>query len=55
MTIDITGKLKTLHYHVRGSGPMLLIAQGGDGDANRSRPAGDGVLLPKLSQTSMQL
>ncbi|MFD9321380.1 alpha/beta fold hydrolase [Streptomyces sp. NPDC060053] len=26
----------TLHYELRGSGPLLLVAQSGEGDANRS-------------------
>ncbi|MER5598807.1 alpha/beta hydrolase [Streptomyces sp. NPDC002265] len=26
----------TLHYEVRGSGPLLLVSQSGEGDANRS-------------------
>ncbi|MGK5556346.1 alpha/beta fold hydrolase [Actinomadura kijaniata] len=40
MTVTTTGRLPVpgavLHYQVRGTGPMLLISQSGEGDADRS-------------------
>ena len=40
MAIATTGRLPvpgaSLHYEVRGTGPMLLISQSGEGDADRS-------------------
>lgn len=33
-TLSVPGA--TLHYEVRGSGPLLLLSQSGEGDANRS-------------------
>ncbi|MFC7649111.1 alpha/beta fold hydrolase [Streptosporangium lutulentum] len=32
--LDVPGAL--LHYEVRGTGPLLLISQSGEGDAGRS-------------------
>ncbi|MFI0421007.1 alpha/beta fold hydrolase [Spongiactinospora sp. 9N601] len=45
MAIAMTGRLTvpgaTLYYEVRGNGPMLLIAQSGEGDADRSSDLAD--------------
>ncbi len=45
MSADHTYSLKvpgaTLHYRVRGAGPVLLVLQGGDGDAEGSEALGE--------------
>ena len=45
MSADHTYSLKvpgaTLHYRVRGAGPILLVLQGGDGDAEGSETLGE--------------
>ena len=38
-TLQVPGA--SLYYEVRGSGPLLLILQGGDGDANSSDSLAD--------------
>jgi len=36
MKAGLTVPGATIHYEVRGSGPLLLVSQSGEGDANRS-------------------